>query len=75
MNKIKTIKIKEIDGTISNTTYLIGADASSIDMQNEFNVQETIGTINVYKDGDIATQLKNLKIKLDGLIDGETQSY
>lgn len=75
MDKIKTIKIKEIDGTIGNTTYLIGADASSIDMQNEFNVQETIGTINVYTDGDIATQLNNLKIRLDNLTNGETQSY
>lgn len=65
MNKIKTIKIKNEDGSISEESYAIAADALNIDMVNGKNVQETIGTTDVDKDGDIATQLKNTISKND----------
>lgn len=68
MNKIKTIKIKNEDGSISEESYTIAADALNIDMVNGKNVQETIGTIDVDKDGDIATQL-NKKINKSDIID------
>ena len=68
MNKVKTIKIKNEDGSISEESYAIAADALNIDMVNGKNVQETIGTIDVDKDGDIATQL-NKKINKNDIID------
>lgn len=68
MNKVKTIKVKNEDGSISEESYAIAADALNIDMANGKNVQETIGTIDVDKDGDIAAQL-NKKIKKSDIID------
>lgn len=68
MNKVKTIKVKNEDGSISEESYAIAADALNIDMVNGKNVQETIGTIDVDKDGDIATQL-NKKINKSDIID------
>ena len=68
MNKVKTIKVKNEDGSISEESYSIAADALNIDMVNGKNVQETIGTIDVDKDGDIATQL-NKKINKNDIID------
>ena len=68
MNKIKTIKVKNEDGSISEESYSIAADAVNVDMVNGKNVQETIGTIDVDKDGDIATQL-NKKINKNDIID------
>lgn len=67
MNKVKTIKIKNEDGSISEESYTIAVDALNIDMANGKNVQETIGTIDVDKDGDIATQLKNIIERLKTL--------
>lgn len=67
MNKVKTIKVKNEDGSISEESYSIVADALNIDMANGKNVQETIGTIDVDKDGDIATQLKNIIERLKTL--------
>ena len=68
MNKVKTIKVKNEDGSISEESYAIAADALNIDMANGKNVQETIGTIDVDKDGDIAAQL-NKKINKSDIID------
>ena len=67
MNKVKTIKVKNEDGSISEESYAIATDALNIDMANGKNVQETIGTIDVDKDGDIATQLKNIIERLKTL--------
>lgn len=67
MNKVKTIKVKNEDGSVSEESYAIAADALNIDMVNGKNVQETIGTIDVDKDGDIATQLKNIIERLKTL--------
>ena len=68
MNKVKTIKVKNEDGSVSEESYAIAADALNIDMVNGKNVQETIGTIDVDKDGDIAAQL-NKKINKSDIID------
>lgn len=57
MNKVKTIKIKNEDGSISEESYALAANALNIDMANGKNVQETIGTIDVDNDGNVATQL------------------
>lgn len=64
MNKIKTVKIRNEDGSISEESYTIAADAINIDMNNNKNVQETIGNINVDRDGNISEQLKK---KIDTL--------
>ena len=68
MKKIKTVKIKEIDGSIGEESYAITADAKDVDMSNGRSVQETIGTININEDGNIATQLKN-KISKNNIVD------
>ena len=61
MNKIKTVKIKNKDGSVSEESYIISIDAINVDMENDKNLQETIGDIDVDKDGSIAEQLKNIK--------------
>lgn len=68
MDKIKTVKIKNPDGSVSEETYTISVDAKNVDMDNGKELQETIGTINVDTDGNIAKQLnilKNNEIKLN----------
>ena len=59
MNKIKTIKIKNQDDTLSEETYTIAADAINIDMKNKNNLQEVIGDINAKQEGSIEEQLKD----------------
>lgn len=61
MNKIKNIKIKNEDGSISEQSYPIAIDAKNVDMTNGYDVQEVIGDIDVNEDGSIADQLKNYK--------------
>lgn len=61
MDKIKTVKIKNPNGSVSEETYTISVDAKNVDMANGKELQETIGTINIDTDGNIAYQLKNLK--------------
>lgn len=57
---IKKIKIKKQDGTF--TDYIpIGAEAKNVDMNNGKDLQETIGTIDIDKDGSIAEQLGRCK--------------
>lgn len=68
MNKIKTVKIKNEDGSISEESYTIAADAVNIDMNNGKNLQETVGNIDVDTDGNIASQLNN-RIKTSDIID------
>ena len=60
MDKIKTVKIKNLDGSISEETYTISVDAKDVDMANGKELQETIGDINIDRDGSIAEQLKNI---------------
>lgn len=61
MNKIKTVKIKNLDGSVSEESYTIAVDAKNVDMENGKELQETIGTIDIDNDGDISNQLKDLK--------------
>ena len=67
MDKIKTVKIKNIDGSISEEVYSISVDAKNVDMENKKDLQETIGTINIDIDGNIANQLVNFKTDLNTL--------
>lgn len=67
MDKIKTVKIKELDGSISEETYTISVDAKNVDMKNGKDLQDTIGDINVDRDGNIAEQLKNIIERLETL--------
>ena len=60
MDKIKTIKIKNEDGSISEESYTISVDAKNVDMLNGKDVQDTIGNINIDRDGNIAQQLNSL---------------
>ena len=68
MNKIKTVKIKNEDGSISEESYPISVNANLIDMSNGYDLQETIGNIDVNKDGSIAEQLEH-KLNDDYVID------
>ena len=61
MDKIKTVKIKNPDGSVSEETYTISIDAKNVDMKNGKDLQDTIGNINVDRDGNIAEQLGKYK--------------
>ena len=65
MDKIKTVKIKNPDGSVSEETYTISVDAKDVDMKNGKELQETIGDINIDRDGSIAKQLKNIIERLE----------
>lgn len=60
MDKIRTVKIKNEDGSISQKTYIISVAAKDVDMENCKNLQDTIGDINVDRNGNIAEQLKDI---------------
>ena len=60
MDKIKTVKIKNFDGSISEETYTFSIDAKDVNMVNGQDLQRVIGNIDAYKDGDIDTQLKKI---------------
>lgn len=76
MDKIKTVKIKNPDGSISEETYTISVDAKDVDMANGKELQETIGTIDIDTDGNIAEQLENLNNNVDDLnIDIKKKAY
>lgn len=61
MDKIKTIKIKNQDGSISEESYTISIDARNVDMDNGKDLQHTIGNIDIDKNGSIAEQLNKYK--------------
>ena len=67
MDKIKTVKIKNPDGSVSEETYTISVDAKDVDMANGKELQETIGTIDIDTDGNIAEQLKDIIERLEAL--------
>lgn len=72
MNKIKTVKIKNLDGSVSEESYAISVDAKNVDMDNGKDLQDTVGNINVDRDGNIAEQLAELdsdKINITDIID------
>lgn len=76
MDKIKTVKIKNEDGSISEETYTISVDSRNVDMDNGKDLQETIGTVNVDIDGDVAEQLGNLNENVNNLnIDIKKKTY
>ena len=67
-DRIKKIKIKQNDGTFSD--YIpIGANAKDIDMANGYNLENTIGTIDVDKEGSIKTQLSKTTKYYDSVAD------
>ena len=67
MDKIKTVKIKNPNGSVSEETYTISVDAKDVDMKNGKDLQDTIGDINVDRDGSVAEQLKNIIERLEAL--------
>ena len=67
MDKIKTVKIKNPDGSVSEETYTISVDAKDVDMKNGKDLQDTVGDINVDRDGNIAEQLKDIIERLEAL--------
>ena len=67
MDKIKTVKIKNEDGSISEESYTISADARNVDMDNGKDLQDTIGNIDIDSDGNIAEQLKDLNNNINDL--------
>ena len=67
-DRIKKIKIKQSDGTFSD--YIpIGANAKDVDMANGYSLENTIGTINVDKEGSIAKQLSKTTKYYDSVAD------
>lgn len=67
MDKIKTVKIKNPDGSVSEESYTISVDAEDVDMKNGKDLQDTIGDINIDRDGSIAEQLKDIIERLEAL--------
>ena len=61
MDKIKTVKIRNEDGSVSEESYIIATDAKNVDMNNGKDLQATIGNIDIDTDGSIAEQLKKYK--------------
>ncbi len=68
MDKIKTVKIKNEDGSVSEESYSISVDAINVDMSNGKDLQDTVGNIDIDNDGSIANQLNN-KININDIID------
>lgn len=67
-DRIKKIKIKQSDGTFSD--YIpIGANAKDVDMANGYSLENTIGTIDVDKEGSIKTQLSKTTKYYDSVAD------
>lgn len=54
MNKIKTVKIKNPDSSVSEETYTILVDTKDVYIKDGKDLQETIGIINIDKDSSIA---------------------
>lgn len=76
MDKIKTVKIKLPDGSVSEETYTISVDAKDVDMKNGKDLQDTIGDINIDIDGNISEQLNYLNENVDNLnIDIKKKAY
>ena len=69
MDKIKTVKIKNPDGSVSEETYTISVDAKNVDMKNGKDLQDTIGDINIDRDGSINVQLKDVKEDISNIND------
>lgn len=67
MDKIKTVKIKNEDGTVSEESYSISVDATNVDMSNGKDLQDTVGNIDIDEDGNIASQLDNLNNNVNDL--------
>ena len=59
MDRIKKIKIKQQDGTLSDY-YPIGADAQNIDFTNGYNLDQIVGDINPDEDGTLEVQLSKI---------------
>ena len=69
MDKLKYVKVEQIDGTYSESIPL-AVDAINIDMVNGQDLQETIGNVNINNNGNVAQQLDNLNnrtIEIEGL--------
>ena len=67
MKKIRVIKVKNEDGTLNDEPYIITADANNIEMANGYDLQKTIGDINVEEEGSIAEQLEAISLRLAAL--------
>lgn len=60
VQKLKYLRIKETDGTIYGDVPL-AIDAENVTMENQKDLQNTIGDINYETQGDITTNLRRLK--------------
>lgn len=67
--KIKSMKQKLANGTYSDPIPF-GANGENIDMKNGYNLENTLGEINVQTEGTIKTQLSNryTKSEVDELL-------
>lgn len=68
MAKLKHIRVQQSNGNYS-APIPIGADAVNVQMKNGNNLQETIGNINPNNDGNITTNIANLKNSIQTLND------
>ena len=55
MGKIKSVKVKNLDGLINT---------KNVDVVNKINIQDAIDNIGLTKEDNIFIQLKKLKIKV-----------
>ena len=64
MDKIKTIKVREQDGSLSTESYYLSTDAQNIDTRNGKNVQEVLDFLDedkISKTTDIVNNLASLE--------------
>ena len=73
-NKIKNVRVKNLDGSIDPNDYFLTVNASYVDMANARNVQETIGNIDIDNNGNIAQQLGIIQNEL-GKIENKIFTY
>lgn len=60
MNKIKTFKIKNEDGSLSDESYSLAVDARNVEMSNGSSAQDIIGDIDIAKEKNIKEQLTDI---------------
>lgn len=66
LERLKYLRIRQEDGSYYGDLPL-AIDAHNVSMQNQFNLQATIGDINYSTEQDITTNLRKIKNKIEGI--------
>lgn len=66
LERLKYLRIHQEDGSYYGDIPL-AIDAHNVSMQNQFNLQATVGDINYKEEDDITTNLRKIKNKIEGI--------